>query len=123
MDIFTPSLRPLARRRKLAAWPVAVGAALALLAADGVAGKRGDENGRGGWGSRRGEGPPVSLDEAVSSFRRGGPGRVLSADTVDKDGRPVHRIKILTDKGRVKRYEVDGQTGNSLQRGKGGKGR
>jgi uncharacterized membrane protein YkoI len=44
---------------------------------------------------------------------------VLSADTVDRDGQPVHRVKILTDEGRVKRYRMDSQSGQPLPPGKG----
>ena len=54
-------------------------------------------------------GPGMTLDEAVSGIRR--QGRVLSADTVEEDGRPVHRIRILTNEGRVRRLRLDGRTG------------
>jgi hypothetical protein len=56
-----------------------------------------------------------SLDEAVSGVRRRNPGKVLSADTVDENGRPVHRIRILNDQGRVRGYRFDGTTGQPLQ--------
>ncbi len=56
----------------------------------------------------------VTLDEAVSGVRRRG--RVLSADTVQEDGRPVHRIRILTNEGRVRRLRVDGRTGRPFRR-------
>ena len=54
-------------------------------------------------------GPGVTLDEAVSGVRHRG--RVLSADTIEEDGRPVHRIRILTNEGRVRRLLLDGRTG------------
>lgn len=75
-------------------------------------------------GGKQGKGNAgFSLDEAVSSLRSGGKGRVLSADTVDRDGQPVHRIKILTDEGRVKRYQLDGESGQAMPRGKPGRER
>ena len=55
-----------------------------------------------------------SLDDAVSGARRKNPGKVLSADTVDDNGRPVHRIRILNDQGRVRGYRYDGDTGQPL---------
>lgn len=54
------------------------------------------------------------LDEAVANLRRGGPGRVLSAETLERDGQPVHRIKILTNEGRVKRYQFEGESGQAV---------
>lgn len=113
MDVLPVNAPFMSRKPALVGRLIAMGAALALFAADGFAGKRGDDEG-GGWGSRRGGDPGVSLDEAVSNLRRGSGGKVLSADTVRREGEPVHRIKILTDKGRVKRYQVDGQTGRPV---------
>ena len=49
----------------------------------------------------------VSLDEAVAQARRQHNGKVLAAETVRKDGRKEHRIKILTKDGRVKRTRID----------------
>ena len=60
----------------------------------------------------------VSLDEAVSRVRRQGNGKILSAETVRVDGRPVHRIKVLTQDGRVKRLLIDAQSGRSVARGR-----
>lgn len=50
---------------------------------------------------------PSSLDEAVSRVRRETRGRVLSADTEERDGDAVHRIKVLTPSGRVRVLTVD----------------
>lgn len=50
---------------------------------------------------------PSSLDEAVSRVRRETRGRVLSADTEERDGDAVHRIKVLTPGGRVRVLTVD----------------
>ena len=56
----------------------------------------------------------ISLDEAVAKARRHNEGKVLSAETIRVDGRTVHRIKILTKDGRVKRTRIDARTGNKL---------
>jgi hypothetical protein len=58
--------------------------------------------------------PRYSLDEVVSGLRRGNPGRVLSADRVDDGGRPVYRVRILNDDGRVRGLRFDGDTGQPL---------
>jgi len=56
----------------------------------------------------------ISLDEAVAQARKRHKGKVLSAETTRSDGRKVHRIKILTKDGRVKRTRIDARTGNKL---------
>jgi hypothetical protein len=72
------------------------------------------------WNPRDAGGGPLmlardySLDDAVSGVRRRNEGKVLSADTVDEDGRPVHRIRILSDQGRVRGLRFDGATGRPL---------
>jgi len=53
----------------------------------------------------------ISLDEAVAQARRQHKGKVLSAETIREDGRKVHRIKILTKDGRVKRVKIDAGSG------------
>lgn len=58
----------------------------------------------------------TSLDDAVSWARRQSRGRVLSAETVQKDNQQEHRVRIITDEGRVRRYRMDAQTGNLLPR-------
>ena len=57
-----------------------------------------------------------SLDDVVSRLRRGDGGKVLSADTVDENGRRVHRIRVLKDDGRVRRLRFDGDTGQRIRR-------
>jgi hypothetical protein len=49
----------------------------------------------------------TSLDQAVSRARRQTKGQVLSAETIRVDGRKIHRIKVLTTNGRVKRINID----------------
>ena len=58
----------------------------------------------------------ISLDEAVSKVRRQTNGKILSAETVVVEGRDVHRIKVLTQKGRVQRLQVDAQSGRRVPR-------
>ncbi|HHH44560.1 MAG TPA: hypothetical protein ENK49_10520 [Gammaproteobacteria bacterium] len=48
-----------------------------------------------------------SLDAAVAQVRRETGGRILSAQTVTRDGRRVHRIKVLTHERRVRVIYVD----------------
>ena len=60
----------------------------------------------------------ISLDEAISRARRQADGKVLSAETVRDNGRRIHRIKILTRDGRVKRVRIDANTGRPAPRGR-----
>jgi len=64
--------------------------------------------------NKHGDNGGISLDEAVAKARRNNKGKVLSAETTRSDGRKVHRIKILTKDGRVKRIRVDARTGKKL---------
>ncbi|MDH5785171.1 MAG: hypothetical protein OEZ16_06110 [Chromatiales bacterium] len=48
-----------------------------------------------------------TLDEAVEQVRRESGGRVLSATTTDSNGRPVHRIKLLTSQKQVQIREIE----------------
>lgn len=57
-----------------------------------------------------------SLDEAVSDARDRYNGRVLSAETRRRDGRESHKIRILTNDGRVKRLQIDAESGRSERR-------
>lgn len=58
----------------------------------------------------------TSLDEAVSQARERYNGRVLSAETQRNGERESHRIRILTRDGRVKRLEVDAESGRFERR-------
>lgn len=58
----------------------------------------------------------TSLEDAVSEARDRYPGRVISAETRRKNGRDSHRIRILTDDGRVKRLNVDAESGRFERR-------
>ncbi len=57
-----------------------------------------------------------SLDEVVSDVKRDHRGRVLSADTVHEEGRPVHRVRIINQRGRVRGFRFDGETGEPIHR-------
>ncbi len=58
----------------------------------------------------------TSLEEAVSEARGRHPGRVLSAETDRRGGRESHRIRILTRDGRVKRLDMDAESGRFQKR-------
>lgn len=83
---------------------------LALLAAQGwppAAAAR--DGGPPGGGAARSAG--VSLAEAVAQVRHRLGGRILSAETVTRDGHRIHRIKVLTKDNRVRIVLVDARTG------------
>jgi uncharacterized membrane protein YkoI len=57
---------------------------------------------------------PVSLGDAIRQVRNEyGDVTILKAETREKNGRRVHRIKFLTDAGRVRTVEVNAGTGKS----------
>jgi len=60
----------------------------------------------------------ISLDEAIARARQQSDGKILSAETVRDRGRNVHRIKILTRDGRVKRVQYDAASGRPAPRGR-----
>ena len=64
----------------------------------------------------------TSLEDAVSEARGRHPGRVLSAETDYRGGHESHRIRILTRDGRVKRLNMDAESGR-FQKRKRGRGR
>ena len=56
----------------------------------------------------------ISLDQAIAKARQSNKDKVLSAETIHKDGRKIYRIKILTKDGRVRRTRIDARTGKKL---------
>ena len=52
-----------------------------------------------------------TLDEAVALVKETFGGQVLKATSTERSGRLVHRIRILTDDGRVRTFIVDAQDG------------
>lgn len=53
----------------------------------------------------------ISLNEAISLVRERTGGQVLRAETKRDKGRTVHRIRVLTEDGRVRTWHVDADTG------------
>ncbi|HEX9802667.1 MAG TPA: hypothetical protein VGB35_05380 [Gammaproteobacteria bacterium] len=53
----------------------------------------------------------ITLDEAASQVRRQTGGRILSAETVVREGRRVHRIKVLTPDRKVVIREISAGNG------------
>ena len=51
--------------------------------------------------------PDISLDQAVEQVRRETGGRILSAETVRKNGRKVHRLKLLTPDHKVRIIHIE----------------
>jgi uncharacterized membrane protein YkoI len=67
--------------------------------------------GAGDFVAQRGGQAGVSLNDAVQQVQRETGGRVLSAETVNQNGRMVHRIKVLTASGQVRVVVIDAQAG------------
>ena len=53
----------------------------------------------------------VSLAEATRRVQQSTGGQVLRAETKRDKGRVVHRIRVLTEDGRVRTVHVDAETG------------
>jgi uncharacterized membrane protein YkoI len=49
----------------------------------------------------------LSLDQAVEQARKNTGGRVISAETKEKEGHRFHNIRILTNDGKVRRLQYD----------------
>lgn len=62
------------------------------------------------WPAQRGG---LSLQQAIEMAQRRYPGRVVRADTVMRNGRVVHVIRILGDDNRVRTVQIDAQAGDS----------
>ena len=84
---------------------------VAVLLLAGMANAAWAQKGRGGppphaqGQSQRG--PQDSLSESVRRAARDSGGQVLSAERVPFDGREMHRVKVLDDRGRVRVYMDD----------------
>ena len=57
--------------------------------------------------ARRDTGGGISLNQAVQQVQRDTGGRVLSAETINRGGQTVHRIKVLTPSGQVRVMTID----------------
>lgn len=61
----------------------------------------------------------MSREQAVRMVKQQTEGRILSVDTVRRGDRIIHRVKVLTPKGRVRVIEVDGgRVDNGDRRGR-----
>ncbi|MEJ2403964.1 MAG: PepSY domain-containing protein [Candidatus Thiodiazotropha sp.] len=60
----------------------------------------------------------MSLDQAVQQAKQKTGGRVISAETRNKDGHSVYNIRILTRDGKVRRMQIraDDKGGESRSR-------
>lgn len=56
-------------------------------------------------------GGDISLDQAVEQAKERVNGRVISAETRDRDGRQIHNIRILTKEGKVRRLRINADGG------------
>lgn len=53
----------------------------------------------------------ISLEQAVAQVRRETGGRILAAETVQQNGRRVHRIKVLAPDNSVRTLSIDAGNG------------
>jgi hypothetical protein len=77
---------------------------LPLAAQHGGPGDRGGTNG-------------VDLDTTVERIRKETGGRVLHAETLENEGNREHRVRIIDDRGKVRRYRVDAGSGQKVPPG------
>jgi uncharacterized membrane protein YkoI len=55
---------------------------------------------------------PVSLQQAVAIARQRYRGRVVRAETISRNGRRVHEVRILDEEeGRVRTVQIDAESG------------
>jgi len=57
------------------------------------------------------DGERYTLDHAVTLVKQTFGGQVLKATSIERDGRLVHQIRILTEDGHVRTFTVDAQDG------------
>ncbi len=55
-----------------------------------------------------------TLDQAVEEARSRG-GRVISAETQERDGQRIYNIRLLTKDGKVQRLRIDGDSGQRMK--------
>ncbi|MCK5897730.1 MAG: PepSY domain-containing protein [Methylococcales bacterium] len=55
--------------------------------------------------------PALTLDQAINKLTKGTQSKVLKAKTKLISEKPIHSIRILTEKGRLKRVDIDATTG------------
>lgn len=59
--------------------------------------------------------PAVSADEAAAVVRAASGGRILDVRLTGDSKRPIYRVKVLLDGGRVRVYHVDASNGRLLE--------
>ncbi|TFH47264.1 MAG: hypothetical protein E4H01_08605 [Lysobacterales bacterium] len=57
----------------------------------------------------------ISADEAAALVRTASGGRILGVSRANGAGGPVYQVKVLLDKGRVRVYVVDANSGQILR--------
>jgi len=94
-----------------------VGAAPAAVAADEQ--QRTDDKGSEQQKQRTSRGDDDTLSDAVRRVERATQGQILSAERVQFDGRDIHRVKVVDDRGRVRIYVDDPEKSAKSGDGKG----
>jgi uncharacterized membrane protein YkoI len=56
----------------------------------------------------------VSRDDAAGLAQKVSGGRVLTVEKIDREGRPVWRVKVLTPQGEVKLILIDVASGRTM---------
>lgn len=96
--------------------------ALALLAVAGLAveaGAQAPDQGasaappRPGIGTHFAQRGRVTLEQAIAIAQRRYRGRVVKAETVMRNGRKVHEVRIINDENRVRTFRIDADSGDS----------
>ena len=86
---------------------------LALMAAQVQASSAATESSGSSWlVADSGKHASLSLNDATELVQKRTGGRVLAAQEVREQGRPMYRIKIITPQGEVRIVFVDAQTGS-----------
>jgi hypothetical protein len=89
----------------------ALATALCAILSLPVAGQRRRRGRNPGGGQRRNSRPPGDIMDSVA---RRYSGKILGADRARRGGRPIYRLKVLTDGGNVLSVEADAATGEVL---------
>lgn len=60
----------------------------------------------------------MSLDQAVEQAKQRLGGRVISAETRERDGKRIHNVRILTKEGKVRRLRINAEGGRRQYNGR-----
>ncbi|MES9969810.1 MAG: PepSY domain-containing protein [Candidatus Thiodiazotropha sp.] len=60
----------------------------------------------------------MSLDQAVEQAKQRLGGRVISAETRERDGKRIHNVRILTKEGKVRRLRINAEGGRRQSNGR-----